>query len=99
MGFVFLFYPTCGRQSCKTSIFFAGDTGYTEEIFKTIGEWFTIDVALLPVGPAGGPFYYRWFTWRSHANPGEAMRILKMLDARWTGSEAPLRKCDRRDRM
>ena len=65
-----------------TAIFFAGDTGYTEKNFAEIAERFRIDVALLPVGPAGTPFFYKWFTWRSHTDPDQAMRIFKTLNAR-----------------
>lgn len=58
-------------------VFFAGDTGYDEEIFKAIGLRYPgIDLALLPIAPArgGNP---------NHADPEEAVRIFRDLGARY----------------
>ena len=37
------------------TVYFAGDTGRDEQIYKKIGEQFNIDLALVPMGPYGGP--------------------------------------------
>jgi L-ascorbate metabolism protein UlaG (beta-lactamase superfamily) len=34
------------------TVFFGGDTGYDESLFKLIGKAYNIDIALIPVGPA-----------------------------------------------
>src|SRR5262245_45690149 len=64
------------------TLFFAGDTGYDSRAFKEIGSRFAIDLALVPVGPAG-PRLFRAFTHRVHASPDEAMQIFADLRARW----------------
>ena len=52
--------------------YFAGDTGYGESLFRTIGEVFApIDLALLPIG-AYDP---RWFMSPVHVAPEEAVQI------------------------
>ena len=33
------------------TVYFAGDTGYDEHAFKTVGSKYKIDVALIPIGP------------------------------------------------
>ncbi len=58
-----------------TSIYFAGDSGYSNH-FKDIGELFGgIDTAILPIA-AYAP---RWFMKASHINPEEAMQACKDL--------------------
>ena len=64
------------------TLFFAGDTGYDPVAFKEIGRRFAIDLALIPVGPAG-PRLFRAFTHRVHADPDEAMKIFADVGARW----------------
>ena len=52
-------------------LFFAGDTGYSQD-FRDIGEKFSpIDLSLIPIG-AYDP---RWFMAPVHVNPEEAVRI------------------------
>ena len=61
-------------------IYFAGDTGYgTGRIFRGMRERFgPPDLALLPIG-AYDP---RWFMAAQHADPEEAIQIMRDLDAR-----------------
>ncbi|HJZ89069.1 MAG TPA: MBL fold metallo-hydrolase [Polyangia bacterium] len=63
------------------TLFFAGDTAYDPVSFKQVGERFAVDLALIPVGPAGtafGPMMRR-----VHVSPPEALRILADVRARW----------------
>lgn len=61
-----------------TSIYFGGDSGYSNH-FKDIGELFgEIDTAILPIA-AYAP---RWFMKASHINPEEAMQAFKDLKAK-----------------
>jgi L-ascorbate metabolism protein UlaG (beta-lactamase superfamily) len=64
------------------TVFFAGDTAYHPSYFKQIGQRFRIDLALLPMGPAGSRAFGR-LTHHAHARPDEAMRIFAELGARW----------------
>ena len=61
-------------------IYFAGDTGYgTGQVFRQIRERFgPPDLALLPIG-AYDP---RWFLAAQHADPDEAIQIMRDLEAR-----------------
>ena len=53
-------------------IFFAGDTGYSDKIFKQIGEKFkSIDLSFIPIGA----YEPRWFMKSYHNNPDEAVMI------------------------
>jgi L-ascorbate metabolism protein UlaG (beta-lactamase superfamily) len=65
------------------TVLFVGDSGYNQSLFEEIGRRFDIDLALIPVGPAGGPSFFRWFTKAPHANPEEAMEILVDTGAQW----------------
>ena len=63
--------------------YFAGDTGYDPSIFRAIGARFAIDLALLPVGPAGRA---RWIErWRRdvHLTPADALLAFAETGARW----------------
>ena len=65
------------------TVFFAGDTGYDPQFFKQIGLRFPkIDLALIPVGPAGSRFF-RPLMRSAHVNPAEALRIFDEVHARW----------------
>lgn len=59
-------------EADAAKIYFAGDTGYNQEIFTTIGETFKdLDLALLPIGA----YEPRWFMKVNHINPEEAVQI------------------------
>ena len=60
------------------TIWFGGDTGYNERLFKEVGEHIgSVDVAIIPIG-AYAP---RWFMQDYHVNPEEAVRIHQSLNA------------------
>jgi N-acyl-phosphatidylethanolamine-hydrolysing phospholipase D len=61
------------------TVFFAGDTGYNPELFKTIGRRFRIDLAIVPIAP-GSPY---GLGSRIHANPAGALTIFKDLGAKY----------------
>ena len=59
-------------------IYFAGDTGYSND-FKDIGERCgPIDIALIPIGA----YEPRWFMAPMHVNPEEAVQIHQDVRAR-----------------
>ena len=61
-----------------TSIYFAGDTEYSEH-FKAINEVFgEIDYALLPIGA----YRPRWFMKNSHIDPQDSIKAFKELNAK-----------------
>jgi L-ascorbate metabolism protein UlaG (beta-lactamase superfamily) len=62
-------------------IYFAGDTGYGDgAIFRAMrNDHGPTDVALIPIG-AYAP---RWFMAAQHTDPGEAMQIMRDLEARY----------------
>ena len=64
----------------ETTRLLRGDTGYgSGRIFREIGERFgPADLALLPIG-AYDP---RWFMSAQHANPEEAIQIMRDVQAR-----------------
>lgn len=59
-------------------LYFAGDTGY-HPVFREIGERFSLDAALLPIG-AYAP---RWFMRMQHMDPEEAGQAFLDLKARF----------------
>ncbi|MBL4632334.1 MAG: MBL fold metallo-hydrolase [Kofleriaceae bacterium] len=63
------------------TVYFAGDTGYHSQSFKDIGQRFKIDVAILPVGPAGRPEWVHSLRKSVHASPKDAMRMFDDLQA------------------
>ncbi|PIK36363.1 hypothetical protein BSL78_26807 [Apostichopus japonicus] len=66
-------------KSKRFTVFFAGDTGYQEEIFTDISERFgRVDVALLPIGA----YEPRQMMKCQHINPEEAVKIHQHLQAR-----------------
>jgi len=65
-------------KTSESTLYFAGDSGFKEEIFKAIAEYAgTIDCALLPIGPCQP----RELMCHSHMSPEEAVRVFKVLDA------------------
>ncbi len=65
------------------TVFFAGDTGYHEEYFRQLRKHFTIDVALIPVGPAGGFGTGSGLGNAVHVNPYGAVQIFRDCGARY----------------
>lgn len=61
----------------KGNVYFAGDTGYGD-FFSEIGERFSIDVALLPIGA----YKPGWMMSDIHLNPEEAVKAHKALKAK-----------------
>lgn len=61
------------------TLWFGGDTGYNDKIFKQVGErWQGVDLGLIPIG-AYAP---RWFMKAHHVNPFEAVDIHNDIQAR-----------------
>ncbi|MGB0899674.1 MAG: MBL fold metallo-hydrolase, partial [Psychrobium sp.] len=62
----------------KQRIFFAGDTGYSDD-FKAIGQRFGyMDLSLIPIGA----YEPRWFMKEMHVNPDEAVQIHRDVNSR-----------------
>ena len=60
-------------------VWFGGDTGYAEPLFKDIGRRLgPFDLALIPIGGYGP----RWFMREKHADPDDAVRICQDIGAR-----------------
>ncbi|WP_274652658.1 MBL fold metallo-hydrolase [Paenibacillus humicola] len=60
------------------TVYFAGDSGYFDG-FRTIGERFAIDLALMPIGA----YEPEWFMSPQHVTPEEALRAFLETGARW----------------
>lgn len=61
-------------------VWFGGDTGYAEPLFKEIGRRLgPFDLALIPIGGYGP----RWFMKEKHADPDDAVRIYRDIGARY----------------
>jgi L-ascorbate metabolism protein UlaG (beta-lactamase superfamily) len=65
-------------QSGGTTVYFAGDSGYSPHFKEVAKRYPTIDVALLPIGA----YEPRWFMRPMHMNPAEAVRAHLDLAAR-----------------
>jgi L-ascorbate metabolism protein UlaG (beta-lactamase superfamily) len=63
--------------SGPSCIYFAGDTGLDEPMFREIGRRFPLELAILPIAGAVFP----WFR-RNHMNADDAVRALGWLGAR-----------------
>lgn len=59
------------------TIFFAGDTGYDPQKFRDLRRFFKIDLALIPVGPAGGFGTGSGLGNAFHVNPYGALQIFR----------------------
>ena len=65
------------------TVYFAGDTGYVPAHAAELRKRFSIDVALLPIGPAGRA---KWIErWRAdvHTTPEHAMQLFVASGAQW----------------
>ncbi|MBD2844019.1 MBL fold metallo-hydrolase [Paenibacillus sp. IB182496] len=66
------------NAAAADTLYFAGDSGYDERLFREIGERYTgIGVALLPIGA----YEPEWFMKDSHMTPEEAVRAFADLGA------------------
>ena len=77
-----LLYPNTGVggfvvEWSGLTVYFAGDTAFSEHLYLSIAERFRIDVALLPIG--GFKPFFRKF----HQTPEEAVKGFKILKAKW----------------
>jgi L-ascorbate metabolism protein UlaG (beta-lactamase superfamily) len=62
-----------------TTIFFAGDSAYDEQIFQEIHNLFgNVDVCLLPIGAYSPQFLMK----NEHMNPEEAVKVFSILDGK-----------------
>jgi L-ascorbate metabolism protein UlaG (beta-lactamase superfamily) len=59
-------------------VYYSGDTGYDGELFREVGRRWSIDVALLPVGP----YRPRWVMKRHHLDAPAVLRAFDDLRAR-----------------
>lgn len=65
------------------TVYFAGDTGFVANSAAAIRERFAIDVALIPIGPAGRA---KWIErWRSdvHTTPEAALTLFTSTGSQW----------------
>ena len=61
----------------EKTLYFAGDSAYGKH-FKELGEFFTLEAALLPIAPCHPRWYYRGH----HMDPGEALKAFDDLKAK-----------------
>lgn len=62
------------------TVYFAGDTGYDKEKFRELSEKFSIDLALIPIGPCADCKNCGTF---NHVFPPDAVMIFKDIKAKW----------------
>jgi len=77
-----LLYPNTGVGGFVVewndlTLYFAGDTAFSEYLYTSIAERFSVDIALLPIGG------FMPFLRKFHQTPEEAVRGFKILGARW----------------
>jgi L-ascorbate metabolism protein UlaG (beta-lactamase superfamily) len=66
-------------QAEERRVWFVGDTGYDENLFRTIGRRYGApDLALIPIGA----YEPRWFMTPMHMNPAEAVATHRDVGAR-----------------
>jgi L-ascorbate metabolism protein UlaG (beta-lactamase superfamily) len=56
------------------TVYYPGDTGYDPELFRSIGETYAIDLALIPIAPCYDPASLGT---RYHVGPAGAVKILE----------------------
>lgn len=61
------------------TVYFAGDTGWHESYFREVGERFSVDLAIIPIGPGDSPR----LGGRIHVEPGGAMQIFEQVKAKY----------------
>lgn len=61
------------------TVYFPGDTAYSDTIFRDIGKRFDIDIALLPIGAYKPRIYLRG----KHMNPDDAIQAFLDLKAKY----------------
>lgn len=65
------------------TVYFAGDTGFSRRQSEAIAARFDIDVALIPVGPAGRHPWIERIRRSVHATPREALELFDACGAQW----------------
>jgi L-ascorbate metabolism protein UlaG (beta-lactamase superfamily) len=70
-------------QVGNRTVYFAGDTAYVPAYARAIGRRFRIDVALIPIGPAGRAKWIERSRASVHAHPDAAMQLFKDTHAQW----------------
>jgi len=65
------------------TVYFAGDTGYVPAQAQALAARFRIDVALIPVGPAGRAHWIERWRAKVHANPDDALALFRDTGARF----------------
>lgn len=61
----------------KKCVYFAGDTGFDEEMFRVIGRKYRLDLAILPIGAYHPPSFRK-----HHMSPEDAVEAFRLLGAR-----------------
>jgi L-ascorbate metabolism protein UlaG (beta-lactamase superfamily) len=65
------------------TVYFAGDTGFSRRQAEAIAARFDVDVALIPVGPAGRHPWIERIRRTVHATPREALELFEACGAQW----------------
>ncbi|WP_108624424.1 MBL fold metallo-hydrolase [Candidatus Similichlamydia epinepheli] len=64
------------KNNVKKTLYYTGDTAFSEELFGSIGRRFgEIDLSLIPVGA----YLPRSLLWKNHISPKEAVAIHKLV--------------------
>jgi len=77
-----LLYPNTGVggfivEYGGATLYFAGDTAFSEYLYLSVAERFNVDVAFLPIGG------FKPFLRKFHQTPEEAVKGFKILKAKW----------------
>lgn len=67
----------------ERTVYFAGDTGLDREGAGAISDRFDVDVALIPVGPAGRWKWVEDLRDDVHVTPDQAMELFEICGAQW----------------